>query len=601
MSRIDIYLLNDLKNTIEETNITKPATYQKFLKEINQKFKNLPKNYEIFTLDKKNKEIIINNEENYQLIEDILFIREIDINNRNDIYNLLEKSSIDTNNIELSESKKDIEDEKYNCILCSITIKNENPYFCYICQKIFHEKCLKDWDNKCKLNNNILLCPNCRNELPIEKWNKKLDYEDNRKDNENLIIKINEYKLKNSKINELLKKYENYINQTINIFKNILNQINLIHISLKLKSNNKLNDLINKYPLKIENLNIDDISKVIKNELNNFIIHIKNNNDNENNQIINKISTDKRIVKNNSLNSINNIKEKLQEKDEYRNKINIIYHTKLEGLKNIFGEKFVMNNRNNIKLIIKGEEIQLVNKYKLEKGNNIITILIKNTLKDLSYMFYKCICLADFKEFKYLDITEVKDFSNMFYKCSKLSNIQPLQKWNVSNVINFEGMFCGCSALLDIKPLQNWNVSKSNNFSYFFFECSKITDIKPLKNWNVLNCKNFRDMFTGCSLLSDIKPLQSWNVSNGIIFEGIFSECSVLSDIKPLQNWNVSNGINFSYMFWKCSSLVDIKPIKNWNVSNGINFKNMFSGCSDSLDVELLKWNISKEKLKEIK
>ena len=389
MSRIDIYLLNDLKNTIEETNITKPATYQKFLKEINQKFKNLPKNYEIFTLDKKNKEIIINNEENYQLIEDILFIREIDINNRNDIYNLLEKSSIDTNNIELSESKKDIEDEKYNCILCSMTIKNENPYFCYICQKIFHEKCLKDWDNKCKLNNNILLCPNCRNELPIEKWNKKLDYEDNRKDNENLIIKINEYKLKNSKINELLKKYENYINQTINIFKNILNQINLIHISLKLKSNNKLNDLINKYPLKIENLNIDDISKVIKNELNNFNIHIKKCS-NINNSIINKISNDKKIMKNNSLNDIKDDEEKLNKKDGYKKKINIMYYTKSEGYQQIFGEKFVKNNINNIKLIIKGEEKTLVDVLKLEEGENKITILINNKLKNLSHMFYWC-------------------------------------------------------------------------------------------------------------------------------------------------------------------------------------------------------------------
>ena len=44
----------------------------------------------------------------------------------------------------LSESKQDILDEKYNCYICNSNIKNENPYFCYICQKIFHEKCLKD-------------------------------------------------------------------------------------------------------------------------------------------------------------------------------------------------------------------------------------------------------------------------------------------------------------------------------------------------------------------------------------------------------------------------------------------------------------------------
>ena len=83
------------------------------------------------------------------------------------------------------------------CILCSTFIKKEKPFFCYSCQKIFHEKCLKDWDEKCKRQNKTLTCPNCRNELPFEKWNKKLDYEDDRKFNANLMNEIN--KLKNNK------------------------------------------------------------------------------------------------------------------------------------------------------------------------------------------------------------------------------------------------------------------------------------------------------------------------------------------------------------------------------------------------------------------
>ena len=69
--------------------------------------------------------------------------------------------------------------------------------------KIFHEKCLKDWDNKCKLQNKNLECPNCRNMLSIEKWNKKLDYEDNRIYNEKLLNKINEYKLNNNMNNNI--------------------------------------------------------------------------------------------------------------------------------------------------------------------------------------------------------------------------------------------------------------------------------------------------------------------------------------------------------------------------------------------------------------
>ena len=262
MSNIDIFLLDDSNNTKEEFNIIRPKTYQLLLKILNKKFKNISDCYEIFIFDKNNKEIQINNEESYKMIEDILFIREIE-------QDKLGQSIFEINYNKLSEDKKDLLEEKYNCILCSIIIKKENPYLCYKCQKIFHEKCLKAWDKKCKLQNKNLICPNCRNDLPIEKWNKKLNYEENRKDNANLMNKINEYKLNNNinnninkikdkKIDELkynaikqkklLKKYEIYISKTIEIFKNILYKIDNIHKSLKLENNNKLKDLIDKYP-----------------------------------------------------------------------------------------------------------------------------------------------------------------------------------------------------------------------------------------------------------------------------------------------------------------------------------------------------------------
>ena len=50
----------------------------------------------------------------------------------------------------LPESKQEKLDEKYSCTLCSGIIKKENPNFCYQCQKIFHDKCLKKWDKNLK-------------------------------------------------------------------------------------------------------------------------------------------------------------------------------------------------------------------------------------------------------------------------------------------------------------------------------------------------------------------------------------------------------------------------------------------------------------------
>ena len=110
------------------------------------------------------------------MIKNIIFIKEVDN---------VEQSIFSKNCNKLSESKQEILDYKYNCQICSNIIKNEKPYLCYKCQKIFHETCLKAWDNRCKSQNKTLECPICRNKLPIEKWNKKLDYEDNRIDNAN--------------------------------------------------------------------------------------------------------------------------------------------------------------------------------------------------------------------------------------------------------------------------------------------------------------------------------------------------------------------------------------------------------------------------------
>ena len=149
MSSLDIFLLDDLNNIKDEIIIAKPNTYQELLAQFGKSIKNLPKCYELYIIGKNSEELKIDNEDKYNKIEDILFLREI-------------------NQDMLQESLLDSLEEKYNCILCSTTIKNQNPYLCYQCQKNFHLKCLDDWDKKCKQENKIFSCPNCRNELPKE-------------------------------------------------------------------------------------------------------------------------------------------------------------------------------------------------------------------------------------------------------------------------------------------------------------------------------------------------------------------------------------------------------------------------------------------------
>ena len=246
-------------------------------------------------------------------------------------------------------------------------------------------------------------------------------------------------------------------------------------------------------------------------------------------------------------------------KSKYKNKINLKYYVNKDGINNIFGKKFVENNKNNIELIINGERNKLVKEYELKKGENIIQIIIKKKITDLEDMFEYCNTLKNIEELKYLDTKQVKNFSGMFSVCSSLTDLNGLENWNVSNGNNFAIMFDGCSSLSDIKSLEHWNVSNGNNFTGMFYGCISLTDIRSLENWDVSKGNNFSSMFSLCSSLTDIKSLEKWNVSNGNNFSSMFSLCISLTDITSLENWDVSNGNNFSSMFNLCSSLTNIK------------------------------------------
>ena len=61
-----------------------------------------------------------------------------------------------------------------------------------------------------------------------------------------------------------------------------------------------------------------------------------------------------------------------------------------ENEKSIFGDYFIDNNKNNIELIINEIKYKLDDDYELKEGENIIKVIIKNKLTDLSDMFKYC-------------------------------------------------------------------------------------------------------------------------------------------------------------------------------------------------------------------
>ena len=116
--KINLCLLDNLNNIIEEIYIIKPRMLSELFDIITKNFKNLSENYNIFYLSENNNERIINNDNEYKLSNEILFIREIIIEN-------MEKSMFENNYNKLSQSKQEILDKKYNCLLCNENIKKE--------------------------------------------------------------------------------------------------------------------------------------------------------------------------------------------------------------------------------------------------------------------------------------------------------------------------------------------------------------------------------------------------------------------------------------------------------------------------------------------
>ena len=397
MSKIDIFLLDNSNNTKDEIKIIKPENYKELLKQIGQKMKYMPKYYEMFIFDKNNKEIKIINDRTYNKIDDILFIREVD-------KNILEQSLFEINYNILSESRQEKLDDIYNCILCSTIIKNENPYLCYKCQKIFHEKCLKDWDKKCKSQGGVFKCPNCRNELPLEKWNKKVNYEDNRKESGNLMNKIKEFKLNNNmnkninlikdkKINELMENqnnqielinnYEKYMIKTREILQNIIDKIKSIHSLLKLKENNKLNN-----PINLKNYSeLDKTSNIIYDELELFKNYIIDN-QKINVNVYKKININRQnhkdinIKKNENELILDNIKENKEEKvnqDNIKEKLTNFLFNFAEFINEMNSSRNnIIKKENFVYLVHKDFLIKYLGKYNLKYSFINDKILIKD-------------------------------------------------------------------------------------------------------------------------------------------------------------------------------------------------------------------------------
>ena len=170
--------------------------------------------------------------------------------------------------------------------------------------------------------------------------------------------------------------------------------------------------------------------------------------------------------------------------------INIIYNIQNKEYINIFGSKFVKNNKKNCKMIIDNKEYKIKEKYNIKNyHNNILKIKLKG-------------------------INNITNMSYMFYRCSTLSFLPDISKWNTSNITNMNSIFYGCSTLIALSDISKWNTNNVTNMTYMFFECSSLLALPYISKWNTNKVKDMSYMFYGCSSLLSLPDISKWNTNN---------------------------------------------------------------------------------------
>ena len=227
----------------------------------------------------------------------------------------------------------------------------------------------------------------------------------------------------------------------------------------------------------------------------------------------------------------------------------------------IFGTDFVINNKDNCKIIHKNKIYKLmdyfeINEYNKNKNNDILEIKLLgiNNITDLSYMFSNCVSLISLPDIFKLDTSKCTKMSYMFNNCSSLLSLPDISNWNISNIIYMDGIFKSCKSLLYLPDISKWETSKVINMSYLFCNCESLTILPDISKWDITNITDMSCMFMHCKLLIKLPDISEWNKSNNIDMTYLFYNCTSLEFLPKLCEFQAIDG---KYnIFENCINLV---------------------------------------------
>jgi len=336
-------------------------------------------------------------------------------------------------------------------------------------------------------------------------------------------------------------------------------------------------------------------------------------------KIIKKDENTCNVAKDNSyVDAINEIKEKsllnlidiiifdYDNFPNYRHRENISYLEKYMNYQygNKDGKK--LNTFNLEYKLTDGNKIQLFGYKFIENNKDNCFLVINNKYFDLSsYIYYKDIFVDKKEEIIKVELIErenrvISDMRSMFEGISSLLSTSDFSNFDFSNVINMSEMFYNCITLKSLPNISNWNVSKVRNMSCMFKNCFLLESLpEGISDWNTSNVTDMSYLFNNCKALKFLPDISKWNTSKVTTITSIFSKCSTLKKIPDISKWNTNNIEYMNKIFDECISLESLPEIKCWNFDKVNNMEDILEGSPINFPLIQTKdkWEKIKEKL----
>ena len=302
-------------------------------------------------------------------------------------------------------------------------------------------------------------------------------------------------------------------------------------------------------------------------------------------------------------NNQTNENEKIKEKNDKLNNLNIIYKikNKKEKLK-LFGKEFFDKNKDKCNMIINDKEREISEIINIDeiiknndKGKEIeIEVTLKETKKinNYSHLFEGCSSLYSLKEDSNFDTSNVTNIRKFFSNCSSLSNISIISKWKTHEIKDMSYIFQNCSSLIKLPDISKWNTSSVESMHGMFSGCKNLEELPDISNWNTGNVNDMTNMFSECSSINKLPDISKWDTKNVQYMNGMFYKCSELSKFPDESQWETGKVKEMNGMFAACSKLINLNNIYKWNTENVTDMKGIFSGCTllNNID-KIYKWD----------